>query len=45
MNSTKTKPRKPKLNVKLLRKIQKHILEEPKRFFMDKPIVMAESAV
>ena len=34
MNSTKTKPRKPKLNVRLLRRIQKHILEEPKRFFM-----------
>lgn len=27
-------PAKRKLNVKLLRKIQKHILEEPRRFFM-----------
>ena len=25
---------KPKLNVKLLRRIQAHILEEPKRLFM-----------
>lgn len=30
----KTKQPKSKLNVKLLRKIQKHILEEPRRFFM-----------
>lgn len=34
MKATKTKPAKRKLNVNLLRKIQKHILEEPKRFFM-----------
>jgi hypothetical protein len=26
---------KPKLNVRLLRRIQKHILKEPRRFFMD----------
>lgn len=32
MKSTK---KNPKLNVKLLRRIQKHILEEPRRFFMD----------
>ena len=32
MKSTKTKP---KLNVKLLRKIKAHILEEPRRFFME----------
>lgn len=31
-----------KLNVKLLRKIQKHILEEPKRFMMGGVIVTAE---
>lgn len=30
MKTTKSKP-----NVKLLRKIQKHILKEPRRFFMD----------
>lgn len=35
LNSTKKKPAKRKLNVRLLRKIQKHILEEPRRFFMD----------
>lgn len=29
-----SKATKPKLNVKLLRKIQKHILEEPRRFMM-----------
>lgn len=34
MNTTKTKPRNPKLNVRLLRRIQKHILEEPLRFLM-----------
>lgn len=34
MNSTKTKSRQPKLNVQLLRRIKRHILEEPRRFFM-----------
>lgn len=34
MKSTTKKPAKRKLNVKLLRKIQKHILEEPKRLVM-----------
>lgn len=29
-----TKSKKPKLNVRLLRRIQKHILEEPRRFFI-----------
>lgn len=33
-NSTKTEPRKPKLNVKLLRRIKRHILAEPRRFTM-----------
>lgn len=28
------KTRKPKLNVRLLRRIQRHILDEPRRFFM-----------
>lgn len=31
MSSTK---KNPKLNVRLLRKIQRHIIEEPRRFFM-----------
>lgn len=34
MKSTKSKSVKPKLNVKLLRRIQKHILEEPRRLDM-----------
>lgn len=34
VNSTKTKPRNPKLNVRLLRRIQKHILAEPLRIDM-----------
>lgn len=34
MKSTKTKPAIRKPNITLLRRIQKHILEEPRRFFM-----------
>jgi hypothetical protein len=32
-----------KLNVKLLRRIQKHIIEEPRRFFMEGFVVKAKS--
>lgn len=34
MKSTTKKPAKRGFNVRLLRRIQKHILEEPRRFFM-----------
>lgn len=34
MKSTKTKSRAPKLNVRLLRRIKRHILSKPGRFFM-----------
>lgn len=34
---------KRKLNVKLLRKIQAHITEEPRRFFMDECIIKAST--
>lgn len=34
MKSTTTKPAKSKLNVRLLRRIKKHILDEPRRFIM-----------
>jgi hypothetical protein len=43
MKSTKTGQRKPKLNVRLLRKIQKHILEEPRRFLMADVVVKAQT--
>jgi hypothetical protein len=39
MKSTKTKRR---LNVKLLRRIQKHILEEPRRFIMRTFVIKGE---
>lgn len=35
------KSTKPKLNVRLLRKIQKHILEEPRRFLMSSSVIRA----
>lgn len=35
---------KPKLNVRLLRKIQKHILEEPRRLKMDNAVVLKKGS-
>lgn len=37
-------PAKPKLNVKLLRKIQRHITEEPRRFFMADFVALSSDA-
>lgn len=35
MKCTKATQRNPKLNVRLLRRIQRHILQKPQRFFME----------
>lgn len=39
VKSTNEKPTKRKLNIKLLRKLQKHILGEPRRFFMEGVVI------
>lgn len=39
MKTTKNTSRQPKLNVHLLRRIKRHILEEPRRFFMEGIVV------